>query len=175
MNSNNRDYITSIEIVFVADGTLSSMLVFKKMNTLVKWAMKNDLNENIVFECSQSGFANDEIAVDWLQHFIKHVRLRALRGWVLLIMNGFGSHATIQLLKLATANNVILFALPPHTTHFTQPLDVGVFQPYKHHHAEAIDKAVRLSDFKFNKLTFLKAFNDFQTATFKFNTIKHVF
>ena len=66
MNSNNRDYITSIEIVFVADGTLSSMLVFKKMNTLVKWAMKNDLNENIVFECSQSGFANDEIAVDWL-------------------------------------------------------------------------------------------------------------
>ena len=64
MNSNNRDYITFIEIVFIANCTLSSMLIFKKVNTLVKWAVKNDLNEDIVFKCSQSGFANDEIAVD---------------------------------------------------------------------------------------------------------------
>ena len=147
MNSNNCDYITFIEAVFIADCTLPSMLIFKKMNTLAKWAMKNDLNEDIVFECSQSEFANDEIAVDWLQHLIKHVRFWALKKWILLIINGFESHVIIQLLELITTNNVILFVLSFHITHFTQLLNVGVFQFYKHHHVEAIDKTVRLNDF----------------------------
>ncbi|KIM88254.1 hypothetical protein PILCRDRAFT_814163, partial [Piloderma croceum F 1598] len=31
--------------------------------------------------------------------------------------------------KLAEENNIELFCLPPHTTHRTQPLDVGVFGP----------------------------------------------
>ena len=50
---------------------------------------------------------------------------------------------------------------PPHSTHLTQPLDVGVFQPMKHYHAEAVDNAIRLGDVDFNRLDFLAAFNQF--------------
>ena len=34
-------------------------------------------------------------------------------------------------LKRSRKNNVILFVLPPHTSHLTQPLDVAIFGPFK--------------------------------------------
>ena len=35
------------------------------------------------------------------------------------------------LTRWAKKNNVILFVLPPHTSHLLQPLDVGIFGPFK--------------------------------------------
>jgi len=69
----------------------------------------------------------------------------------------------------------VLYKLSPHSTHLTQPLDVGVFQPFKHYYTEAIDHAVRLGDYNFGKLEFLAAFRSFRNKTFKTSTIKHGF
>ena len=41
----------------------------------------------------------------------------------------YGSHTTLDWITLAHANNIILYCLPPHTTHQLQPLDVGCFGP----------------------------------------------
>ena len=46
-------------------------------------------------------------------------------------MNGHSSHYSPVAVKLAAEENVILFALPPNTTHWSQPLDKGVFGPLK--------------------------------------------
>ncbi|KAF8805525.1 CENP-B protein, partial [Phlegmacium glaucopus] len=43
--------------------------------------------------------------------------------------DGHGSHTTLNWITLAQANNIILYCLPPHTTHRLQPLDVGCFGP----------------------------------------------
>lgn len=92
-----------------------------------------------------------------------------------MIVDGFGSHATIPFFELATANNIVLFRLLAHSTHLTQPLDVGVFQPYKHYHTEAVDNAVRMRDREFEKLKFLIAYQTFRTQTFKTSIIRHAF
>lgn len=55
---------------------------------------------------------------------------------------GYGSHLTYEFWSYAKAHNIILFRLPPHSTHLTQPLDVGCFQPFKHYHSQAIDRIV---------------------------------
>ena len=62
------------------------------------------------------------------------------------IINGYGSHMIILFYNLATENKIVLFRLPPNSTNPTQPLDVGVFQPFKLYHSDAIDKTVRLGD-----------------------------
>ena len=113
--------------------------------------------------------------MDWLHHFIHHTRRRRSGGYILLIVDGFGFHATIPFFELATANNIVLFRLSAHSTHLTQPLDVCVFQPYKHFHSEAIDDAVRMRDREFGKLEFLTAYQTFRTQTFKPSTIRHAF
>lgn len=50
---------------------------------------------------------------------------------VIMFLDGHKSHETFALVDLAKRHNIILFIFPPHTTHLLQPLDVGVFGPFK--------------------------------------------
>ena len=124
---------------------------------------------------TKTGCVNDDTALEWLQHFIDHTRNERRGAWLLLIIDGYGSHMTIPFHNLATENKIVLFRLPPHSSHLTQLLDVGGFQPFKHYHTDAIDKGGRLRDEKFGKLEFLAAFQSFGYQTFKPTTIRHVF
>ena len=50
---------------------------------------------------------------------------------LLLILGGHSSHYCPDTIKRAFEEDVIVFTLPPNTTHITQPLDIGVFGPAK--------------------------------------------
>ena len=50
-----------------------------------------------------------------------------------------------------------------------------VFQPYKAHHAEAVDNATRTGCSDFNKVEFLAALKGIRRNTFKFRTVQHAF
>lgn len=50
---------------------------------------------------------------------------------LLLLMDGHSSHFCPEMIRTAAAKEVILFTLPPHITHLSQPLDKGVFAPLK--------------------------------------------
>jgi len=56
-----------------------------------------------------------------------------------------------------------------------QPLDVGVFNAYKHHHSEAIEAATISSCQKFTKDEFLAGIASIRAKTFKLSTIRLVF
>ena len=124
-----------------------------------------------MFAISESGYSNDELAIKWLEHFEKHSRMGQVGAWRLLILDGYGSHLTFEFFTFAKEHKIELFRLPPHSTHLTQPLDVGCFQPYKHYHAEAIDELVRAGGVDFDKLDFLSIFQDMHDRTFTKSTI----
>ena len=50
---------------------------------------------------------------------------------LLCLLDGHSSHYCPEMIRLAAAEQVIIFALPPNTTHLTQPLDKGCFGPLK--------------------------------------------
>ena len=50
---------------------------------------------------------------------------------VLIMYDGHTSHVTDQLIRWAKEKKIILFVLPPHTSHVLQPLDVAVFGSFK--------------------------------------------
>lgn len=52
-------------------------------------------------------------------------------GHVVLFVDGHHSHLSLSLVKLATEKQVELICLPPHITHILQPLDMGVYGPFK--------------------------------------------
>lgn len=72
----------------------------------------------------------------------------------MLVMNGHGSHMTVEFLEYATEHNILLFTFPAHSMHLTQPLDVGVFQLYKHWHTNGVDHAMQCDETSFTKLDF---------------------
>src|SRR6266516_2099449 len=56
-----------------------------------------------------------------------------------------------------------------------QPLDVGVFQPYKHWHDRAIQDALAKLSFEYNIQFFLRDLPTIRANTFKKRTIRHAF
>ena len=62
--------------------------------------------------------------------FFSHgfVKYAVMEHPVILLTDGHRTHINIDILDLCHENNMILFCLPPHTTHALQPLDVAVFK-----------------------------------------------
>ena len=56
-----------------------------------------------------------------------------------------------------------------------QPLDVGVFQPYKHWHNVAIQEAISESFIEYSLTQFLKDLTKIRNNTFKASTIQNAF
>lgn len=90
----------------------------------------------------------------------------------LLLCDRFGSHLTYEFVKFCEDHRIILFFLPPHSSHILQPLDVGVFSVYKHYHSQAVEDATITGCDKFNKDEFLAAIQQIRAKTFRLSTIK---
>ena len=45
----------------------------------------------------------------------------------ILLLDGHGSHITLQAVEICLLNNIVLICLPAHSSHILQPLDVGVY------------------------------------------------
>ncbi|XP_053374013.1 uncharacterized protein LOC128546748 [Mercenaria mercenaria] len=82
---------------------------------------------------SESGWFNRGLFEEYIiNHFARHVGLdRGDRPTTLILYDGHKSHLSLTLTQWAKDHRVILFVLPPHSSHLTQPLDVGVFGPMK--------------------------------------------
>ena len=78
---------------------------------------------------SKSGWSNSDVFRTFLKdHFVKYAKPTAAEP-VLLIYDGHKSHVNIGIADWAIENNIRLFVLPAHTSHFLQPLDVACFGP----------------------------------------------
>ena len=82
-----------------------------------------------LYGLSKTGWINRELFFQWFyRHFLVYCPpIRPL----LLLMDGHSSHYCPDVITAAAQEKVILFTLPPHTTHLAQPLDVGCFSPLK--------------------------------------------
>ena len=74
-----------------------------------------------IYGLSTKGWIDQELFHLWCtQHFLRYAPIvRPL----LLLMDGHSSHYSPSTIKTAAKEKVILFTLPPNTTHLTQPLD----------------------------------------------------
>ena len=57
---------------------------------------------------------------------------------LLLLLDGHSSHYCPEVIKACAAEEVIILALPPNTTHIIQPLDRGCFSPLKSQWKEVV-------------------------------------
>jgi len=153
------------------DGEVLPPLVILPGQLHLEGWINNDLADDVLMAVSESGYTNDEISLAWLKHFDQFSARRQAGAWRLLLLDGYGSHATKEFLDYCDEHRILLYVLPPYATHFLQPLDVVVFQPYKHWHVEAIDAATRTGCTNFNKVEFLAALQSIRSQTFKKSTI----
>jgi hypothetical protein len=169
-DADNRSHVTVVECV-QADGTQIPPMVILPGKRHLERNFPPGLPNDVLMAVSDTGYNNDELSMDWLRHYDKHTKQRQQGVYRLLLFDGFGSHLLIDFIQYCWDNSIIPMVFPPHATHLMQPLDVVIFQPYKHYHSEALDKAVRLGFDEFTVQDFLQELDTIRRQTFKRSTI----
>ena len=146
--------VTMLSAVNYADETVPLMLVFKGSRLPYRVVVQEGINtvqryagclprESIVSRRCEGGGVDIKIFLEWCEHFICNVRDLTRGGRkLLLILDGYRSHMSLAALEAFDFNNVIVYALPAHTSGKTQPFGCGIFLLFKGALKEAINLAV---------------------------------
>ena len=125
--SGDKTQITVVARVSAAGYCIPPMVIWDRKQLSI------ELTEGEVpgtsYGLSGKGWMDQELFDAWLSsHFLRYAPpARPL----LLLLDGHSSHYSPSAIRFAANEQVIMFALPPHTTHVTQPLDCGCFSPLK--------------------------------------------
>ena len=122
------------------------------------------------FGKSENGWMVTELFYGWItNHFSAHIPPERP---VLLLVDVHATHIDVETSKFCTQNGILLYCLPPHSSHLTQPLDVGFFGALKYNWRKAIDSyKVATLGCSVTKETFARVFNTAWTNTVKMSTI----
>ena len=123
----DRKQISVLACCSAAGYCLPPFVVFKR-KTLSKEMCDGEV-PGTMYGLSENGWVDSELFDLWFnKHFLPNaIPTRPL----LLIMDGASSHLNPITIEKAAKEDVLLFCLPPHSTHKTQPLDKGCFWPLK--------------------------------------------
>jgi hypothetical protein len=165
----NREYATAIEAVSATGSTIAPVVILSAKLLLLRWF---EIVGDERIAVTETGYLNNVLALQWIQLFNKLTKDSVKGTHRMLLCDQFGSHLTYEFVKYCEDHNIILFFLPPHSSHLLQPLDVGVFSAYKHWHSEWVYDATVAGYEKITKDDFLSAIAQIRQKTFKPSTIK---
>ncbi|KFY29345.1 hypothetical protein V491_00092, partial [Pseudogymnoascus sp. VKM F-3775] len=170
----NRICITIIEAISAGGQKIAPVLVVPGKIHMAAWYPQN-LDGNELILLSETGYSNSQLAIRWLQHFIELTAPHDPGNPKLLLLDSHVSHTSPEFVILAAESHIIIYTFPSHLTHVLQPLDVGIFQPYKHWHRQAVLRAIRAVDISYNLPLFMRDLPQMRELTFKESTIQSAF
>jgi hypothetical protein len=123
--------------------------------------------------CTPTGYTNNDIVMQYLDHSIKYAKAGPEKPWKLLLLDSHESHHYKPFQLKAAEHHIKLFYFPSHLTHVLQPLDVGIFRPWKHYHKLAIQAALRSRDYTIT--SFFRDLTPIRQQTMQKHTIVNAF
>jgi hypothetical protein len=154
----NREWATAIVSINGEGWSVPPFLVVQGLNHLANWYSETDLPHDWVIKPTSNGWTNNETGLDWLKHFDKHTAARAKGPYRMLVLDGHESHESIEFQDYCKSHNIITLGLPPHSSHLTQPLDVGCFSVLKRMYGRQIEDLMKANINHITKAEFFMAF-----------------
>ncbi len=177
VSSENRKSLIIIEGVNAAGHKFISLVLIIQGQRLMQNWVQAGLLAGTLIKTFENGFISDEIAIEWLKHFILHTNssTNSLQEWKLLLMDQHGSHCTSEFIRLANDHHIRPFSFIPHLIHCMQSLDVGIFHSYKKHHDNAIKQALTEFHLQYSLERFCDDLGQIREHTFKGTIIRSAF
>jgi hypothetical protein len=172
-NDTNHEHITLTETISAGGWVIPPVVIIAGSVLLERYFQ--DLPAGYLLAVSDSGYTNDDISYETIKHIDRFTKPRMKGKCRLLLLDNHECHLSLDFLEYCEDTDIIPFALPPHTTHFLQPLDVGCFQPNKHYHREAVNQATRMGNRDYSRIDFFADLEEIRKQTFKESTIKSAF
>ena len=128
-SSGDKTQITVVACISASGSCMPPMVILDR-KTLPPYFTEGEV-PGTIYGLSTKGWIDQELFDIWFtRHFLRYAPLARP---LLLLLDGHSSHHSPDTIRLAAKEQVIVFALPPHTTHFSQPADKGCFGPLKTH------------------------------------------
>jgi hypothetical protein len=155
----NREWATAIACINGEGGSIPPFLIVQGKYHLASWYTEGGLPDNWVIKTTSNGWTDNETGLEWLQHFDKHTRGCTKGPYRMLVLDGHESHESAAFQEYCKANNIITLCLPPHSSHLTQPLDVGCFSVLKRMYGRQIETFIKAHINHITKVEFFLAFH----------------
>jgi hypothetical protein len=170
-NPGRQEWVTSVECICANGTALPPLIIFKAENLSHEW-IPADTPRDWFFSCNTKGWTSNLHGLEWLQRcFEPMTRAKAAGRHRMLICDGHDSHITGDFVEHCIDNNIALMILPAHSSHLTQPLDVGLFSPLKKLLASRLEPLIRTGIARIRKQEFTAAFIRAHTDGFKESNI----
>ncbi|KAL0879425.1 hypothetical protein ABMA27_003176 [Loxostege sticticalis] len=112
-----------------AGGKGPPFIIFKGKNVWSAWTSE-EAYPGTKYSATPNGWIDSETFEEYMtKSFIPMVKDD--KEPTLLIFDGHSTHVQLSVVEKAKQNNITIIKLPPHSNHLLQPLDLGVFKPYK--------------------------------------------
>ena len=129
VTGNDKSAVTVLACVSAAGYAIPPFIIFDRKTLNPQYTIGEV--PGTLYGLSSNGWIDRNLFSEW---FFNHFLVYAPPSRpLLLLMDGHSSHYCPEMIRAAAAEKVIMFVLPPHTTHLTQPLDKGCFGPLKQH------------------------------------------
>jgi hypothetical protein len=144
LQDGNREWITLLACICGDGSVLPPGLLYASANQSIQSSWVEDIKvqkHEVFIGSSPNGWSNNDIGLAWLEQvFDRYTKAKARRSWRLLILDGHGSHVTMDFLNYCNQNRILVMVFPPHSTHTLQPLDVVMFKPLLTAYSNALTK-----------------------------------
>jgi len=154
----NREWATAIITINGEGRSIPPFLVVQGANHLANWYSETGLPHDWVIKPTNNGWTNNETGLEWLKHFDKHTAAQTKGPYRMLVLDGHESHESVEFQEYCKSHNIITLGLPPHSSHLTQPLDVGCFAVLKRKYGRQIEGFMKAHINHITKVEFLMAF-----------------
>src|SRR5450432_3957801 len=154
----NREWVTTIDCISTAGWSLPPVIIFEGKVHISTW-YTDDLPLDWTIGVSANGWTDDKLGLVWLQNvFEKHTVHRTKGVYRLLILDGHGSHVTLEFDLFTKEHSIITLCMPPHSSHLLQPLNVGCFVVLKRLYGRQIESLMHNGVNYIDKQDFLEAY-----------------
>ncbi|KAF0724532.1 hypothetical protein Ae201684P_012542 [Aphanomyces euteiches] len=124
--ADSRQNISVLVCVNAGGGYIPPFFILPGTNVCRR--MTNGGMPGSAFAASPSSFLSTTLFIQYYEWFVNQI---SPQRPVLVLMDGYKAHWSAKTLAYALSKGIHLYALPSHTSHFLQPLDVSVFCHFK--------------------------------------------
>lgn len=122
--------VTMCAIICANGNPIPPVFVFPRAR-MVETLMHGAPSGSLGFPNSpESGWMTSDIFLKVLKHLCQYSR-STKEDPILLLMDNHETHCNLEAIQYAKQNGIVLLTFPPHCSHRLQPLDVGVYGPFK--------------------------------------------
>jgi hypothetical protein len=155
LQDGSREFLTLLACCCADGSSLPPGLIYAATHGGIRSSWVEDIKageHDVFITSSLSGWSNNDVGLAWLEQVFDRCTKQRAGRWRLLILDGHGSHLTMDFISYCDRHRILLLVLPPHSTHALQPLDVALFKPlsqsYSHELTTFLHQAQGLTSIK---------------------------